>query len=298
MWSVGSWMPASIRAICRAMPDATYDGILPRAGVVERTRDEHWQPLLLPDSRGQHLLRELAGGVRAGRRDRVVLAKRPILRPVHRGGTRDQRPRVRPNVGKRAQQVVRAEHVVLIGLEREPPRFGHVRRAGEMVDGVGSDLGEGASHGLAVEQLDRHPRHIGSERRGLVPGRYHPTTFAPSASSRSSRCPPTNPAAPVTRIGQPLRRCQRLTSAACTALRSTPVCGIALLDRAPPTSRWRDTTTIVVRQSVVESRLRGDHPSSVLILVGRCVSAIVPGAIRDRFDQRESACPSTRECDG
>src|SRR4051812_26609840 len=65
-----------------------------------------------------------------------------------------------------------------------------------------------------------------------VSGRRHPSMGCPSGRRRSSRWPPTNPAAPVTRMGP----CTPLRAEARPVLRLVVLAehGILLLDRPPP----------------------------------------------------------------
>ena len=85
-------------------------GVLPRAGVVERPRDHHVQPVFDDGAQRQLVLRELGEAVRTRRRERRVLVNR--VRRV--GGrpaptTRRARGTAGPCAAHAVEQVMRAE---------------------------------------------------------------------------------------------------------------------------------------------------------------------------------------------
>src|SRR4051812_15209342 len=118
-----------------------------------------------------------------------------------------------------------------------------------------------------------------------VSGRRHPSMGCPSGRRRSSRWPPTNPAAPVTRMGP----CTPLRAEARPVLRLVVLAehGILLLDRPPP-----PLVGLVPGDGLFEPaiELRLGRPAEAVEprRVER-VAAVMAQAVRDRPDERRGS---------
>ena len=160
----GSSCPRSIRAICLAMLGATNAGSLSRPGVIERARHDDVEAVLLHGAQRQLLLRELADGVRARRRDGVGLGDGLGRGRVDRRRSGNEDATAHTRSTQRVEQVLGGQHVAGERLRRVPPRLGDVRHAGAVVDVRRPQIANGRAHAIAIEQIDGLPG-VQRERR-------------------------------------------------------------------------------------------------------------------------------------
>ena len=131
--------------------------ILPRPEVVERARHEHGRTVLI--SRTDHLLRELADGIRARRRKPVIFTKRLIGRRIHHRGAWNDDARIETRIAQSFDQIVCTANVD--GKRRLDmlPRASDVSGAGEVVDRGWCGFLERPAHRILIQQIDRPPSH-------------------------------------------------------------------------------------------------------------------------------------------
>ena len=169
-----------------------------------------------------------------------------------------------------------------------PPGGVDLRRARQMVDARRHLVGDGFGDRRPGRAGQRAASAMSSDAAGGgVPGRCHARSRA-RPRRRSSRCPPANPVAPVTRVGPSAMSELRARAGPVLLLVVLAERRLLFLDSAATTTGSRDTTRRS-RASPSSNVSCGAQPSARSFVVSSAYRRSWPGPIGDRPDERRRA---------